>query len=157
MIKIGENVVLVGDVHCEDNVSIWHNAVLRADTAPINIASGTNVQDLVMIHAGDGHAVNIGQNTTIGHSAIIHGCTIEDNVIVGMGSIIMNGAHILDHCLIGAGSLITEGKTFPAGSLIMGSPARVIRPLTEKEYKNCECSALHYQKMAEKELKTKVD
>ena len=105
-----------------------------------------------MIHAGEGHAVTLGKNVTVGHSAVLHGCTVKDNVLVGMGAIIMNDAVIEDHCIVAAGALVTEHRHFPSGSLILGSPAKAIRPLTEEEKKKCEDNASHYVKMAETEL-----
>jgi carbonic anhydrase/acetyltransferase-like protein (isoleucine patch superfamily) len=149
----GENTVLTGQIEMAEHCSFWHNAVVRADTAPVTMGEGTNVQDLVMIHAGEGHPVKLGKHVTVGHSAILHGCTIEDDVLVGMGAIIMNSAVIEDHCIVAAGAVVTEGKHFPAGSLILGCPARVIRPLTEEEKQKCENNAVHYMEMAGKELK----
>lgn len=136
----------------KENCSFWHNAVLRADTARIEIGRNTNIQDGVIIHAGEGHDVKLGESVTVGHGAILHGCTIGDDVIVGMGAIVMNNAVIEDHCIVAAGAIVTEGKHFPAGSLILGSPARLMRPLKEEERQKCEENALHYVQMAEDEL-----
>ncbi|MCH4013180.1 MAG: gamma carbonic anhydrase family protein [Solobacterium sp.] len=151
-IHTGKNTVLEGKISMQENCSFWHNAVLRADTAAIRIGKNTNIQDGVIIHAGEGHDVTLGDSVTAGHGAILHGCTVKDDVIIGMGAIIMNNAVIEDHCIVGAGALVTEDRHYPAGSLILGSPARVIRPLTEAERRKCEDNAAHYVKMAEDEL-----
>ena len=127
-IHTGKNTVLEGKISMQENCSFWHNAVLRADTAAIRIGKNTNIQDGVIIHAGEGHDVTLGDSVTAGHGAILHGCTVKDDVIIGMGAIIMNNAVIEDHCIVGAGALVTEDRHYPAGSLILGSPARVIRP-----------------------------
>lgn len=149
----GHNAVITGDVSLSEDVSIWHNAVLRGDEGSITIGPRTNIQDLVMIHTGmPDYSVTIGQNTTIGHSAIIHGCTIGDECMIGMGAIIMNGAVIGNHCIVAAGSIVTEHKVFPDGGLILGSPAKVIRQLTEEEIKNIKDNAETYVHLAEKHL-----
>lgn len=149
----GHNAVITGDVSLSEDVSIWHNAVLRGDESSITIGPRTNIQDLVMIHTGmPDYSVTIGHDTTIGHSAIIHGCTIGDECMIGMGAIIMNGAVIGNHCIVAAGSIVTEHKVFPDGSLILGSPAKVIRPLTEAEIKNIKNNAEAYVQLAEKHL-----
>lgn len=153
-IYVGENVVLKGNVSISKNCSIWHNAVIRGDSDSITIKENTNIQDLVMIHTGFDHCpVKIGKNVTIGHSAIIHGCTIDDECLIGMGSIIMNHAVIGHHCIVGAGSLVTENKQFPDNSLIMGSPAKFIRSLTEEEITSISTNAQLYINEAKKELK----
>ncbi len=153
-IYIGENVVLKGNVSLSNNCSIWHNSVIRGDSDSITIKENTNIQDLVMIHTGFNHCpVSIGKNVTIGHSAIVHGCTIGDNCLIGMGAIIMNHAKIGRNCIVGAGSLITENKEFPDHSLIMGSPAKWIRELTDDEIQNIQNNASLYIEEAKKELK----
>ncbi len=148
----GKNVVCTGDITFHHQCSIWHNAVLRADTASINIGENTNIQDLSMIHAGDGYQVTVGQNVTVGHCALLHGCTIEDHCLIGMGSIIMNQARIQHHSIVGAGSLITQGKQFPPYSLIMGSPAKWIRNLSEEEIESIDKNAVHYVQESKKQL-----
>lgn len=153
-IYIGENTVLKGNITCNENVSIWHNTVIRTEDLSVSIGSGTNIQDLVMIHTGmPDYSVSIGDNTTIGHSAIIHGCTIGSHCLIGMGAIIMNGAVIPDYCIVGAGALITEGKTFPSRSLILGSPAKAIRPLSEEEIRSIDTNSEEYRNKAVHYLK----
>ena len=148
----GQNVVLIGDIYHKEECSIWHNSVLRADTAPIELGNRVNIQDLVMIHAGDNCKVSIEDDVTIGHSCILHGCTIKEGTIIGMGSIIMNHSTVGAHCIVGAGSLITENKEFPDYSLIMGRPAKVIRKLTKEEIVHCLQNAQHYVELSKTSL-----
>lgn len=155
-IYVGENVVIKDKVIFGEDCSIWHNTVIRGDSDSITIGDNTNIQDLVMIHTGfNDNPVNIGNNVTIGHSAIIHGCTIEDNCLIGMGSIIMNNAHISKNSIVGAGSLITEEKEFEEGSLILGSPAKVIRKLTNEEIQSIQTNADLYIKEAKQSLEVR--
>lgn len=151
----GMNVVMTGSVAIQENSSIWHNAVLRGDMAPIAIGSNTNIQDLVMVHGSKGHSVTIGNNVTVGHSAIIHGCTIDDNVLVGMGAIIMNGAHIHANTIVAAGALVSQDKEYPEGVLIIGVPARVMRPLTAEEINGIQQNADSYCQLAKDSLTVK--
>lgn len=122
---------VMGKVRLGKDVGIWFGAVLRGDNELIDIGAGTNIQEGTMVHTDMGFPATIGENCTIGHHAIIHGCTIGDNSLVGMGATILNGARIGNNCLVGANALVTEGKQFPDNSLIVGSPARVIRTLDE--------------------------
>ena len=135
---------IIGDVELSNNVSIWYNAVIRADTQSIHIGHDTNIQDLVMIHTGNILPVVIEDNVTIGHSAIIHGCTIHSNTLIGMGAILLDGCEIGECSIVGAGSLVTQGKVFPPRSLILGSPAKVIRELTDKEIESIFETANEY-------------
>lgn len=155
-IYCGEHVVITGNVTCKNNCSLWHNSVVRADTAKVTLGENVNIQDLVMIHAGDGCEVTIEDNVTVGHSCILHGCTVKDTTIIGMGSIIMNNSVIGSHCIVGAGSLITQGKVFPDNCLIMGRPAKVIRPLTEEEMQHCRENAEAYVRNAKQSLKPRA-
>ena len=141
---ISETAQIIGNVVIGNNTSIWFGAVIRGDNEPIVIGDNTNIQENTVIHVDKGADVNIGSGCTIGHKAIIHGCTIGNNTLVGMGTIILNNAYIGNNCLVGAGSLITEGKTFPDKTLIMGSPAKVKRNLTEEEIEQNKLSANHY-------------
>lgn len=124
---------VIGHVMIGAKASVWFNAVIRGDLAPITIGNGTNIQDNTTVHVDYGMPTSIGSNCVIGHNCIIHGCTIGDNVLVGMGSTILNGAQIGEGSLIGAGSLVTEGKVFPPNSVIMGRPAKIVREVGEKE------------------------
>jgi len=135
---------VIGDVELGDYVSIWPNAVIRGDSLIICIGSWSNIQDNCMVHAGPHTITEIGEYCTVGHGAILHGCSIGNNCMVGMGSIVMNGANIGDYCMIGAGTLITEGKIFPARSLIIGSPGKVVRELTVEEISGIREAAEHY-------------
>ena len=142
--KIGENNFLadsstiIGDVETGNNVSIWYSAILRADASKIKVGDNSNIQDNSTVHGDITAPVTIGKNVTVGHNCIIHGCTIGDNVIIGMGSIILNGSKIPNNCIVAAGSLITKKLEAEEGDLVGGNPARVIRKLSEenKEYIN---------------------
>jgi carbonic anhydrase/acetyltransferase-like protein (isoleucine patch superfamily) len=139
---------LIGDVRLAAHASVWFGAVIRADNTPITIGEDSNVQDGAIGHSDPGFPLIIGARVTVGHQAILHGCRIADEVLVGMGAKILNGAVIESECLVGAGALITEGKTFESGSLIVGSPARVVRKLTEEEKQALRVSAAQYAQKA---------
>jgi carbonic anhydrase/acetyltransferase-like protein (isoleucine patch superfamily) len=142
---IAEGTKVIGDVHIGEKSSIWFNVVIRGDVAPIRIGSETNIQDNTVIHGTwKKAAVRVGNGVTIGHSAILHGCTIEDQCLIGMGSIVMDGAHISQNSIVGAGSLVTEGSQFPPGMLILGRPAKALRPLTPDELAFLPKSASNY-------------
>ncbi|WP_108660370.1 gamma carbonic anhydrase family protein [Acuticoccus kandeliae] len=123
---------VIGNVVLEEDVGIWFGAVLRGDNAEIRVGTGTNIQEHTMVHVDPGIPVSIGPGCTIGHRAIIHGCTIGRNTLIGMGAIVLNGAKIGDNCLVGAGALVTEGKEIPDNSLVVGSPGKVIREIDER-------------------------
>jgi carbonic anhydrase/acetyltransferase-like protein (isoleucine patch superfamily) len=135
---------VIGRVTIGKDSSIWFQCVLRGDINTIQVGEGTNIQDHTVLHISDQHPVTIGDYVTIGHSAIIHGCEIEDNVLIGMGACILDGAHISKNSIVGARSLVTKGKVFEEGSLIMGSPAKVIRKLTEEEIQSIGRAATKY-------------
>ncbi len=139
---------LIGDVRLGERASVWFGAVVRADNTPIIIGEESNLQDGSVGHSDPGAPLTIGARVTIGHQAIVHGCTIADDCLIGMGARILNGAVLGPECLVGAGALITEGKTFEGGSLIVGVPARVVRPLTEEEKAAIRLSAAHYAEKA---------
>jgi len=147
-IFIAEGARIIGNVKLSLNSSIWFNAVLRADIAPIIIGEETNIQDNVTIHVEADIPAIIGNRVTIGHNAIIHACKIEDNVLIGMGAIILNGAHISKNSIIAAGAVVTENKFIPENSLAMGVPARVVRELTKEEVEQINLSAIHYLEVA---------
>jgi carbonic anhydrase/acetyltransferase-like protein (isoleucine patch superfamily) len=139
---------LIGDVRLGEKASVWFGAIIRADNTPILVGEESNIQDGAIGHSDPGFPLTIGARVTVGHQAILHGCTIADDVLIGMGAKILNGAVIQSECLVGAGALVTEGKTFPPGSLIVGVPARVLRPLTEGEKQALRVSAAHYAEKA---------
>ena len=130
---IAPGAVVLGDVTVGEDVGIWYNAVVRGDRGPIVIGRGSNIQDNVTVHLDDPYPVTIGENVTIGHGAIVHGCTIGDNTLVGMGAILMNGTRIGKNCIVAAGALVTQGMEVPDGMLVLGSPAKIKRPITEEE------------------------
>ncbi len=135
---------VIGQVNIGENVGIWFGATLRGDNEPISLGKNTNIQEATIIHTDPGFPVSIGEGCTIGHRAIIHGCTIGDNSLIGMGATVLNGAKIGRNCLVGANALVTEGKEFPDNSLIVGSPAKAIRTLDEKSAAGLALSAKHY-------------
>ena len=139
---------LIGDVRLGPRASVWFGAVLRGDNTPLVLGEDTNFQDGAIGHSDPGSPLTIGARVTIGHQAILHGCTIADDCLIGLGARILNGAVLETECLVGAGALITEGKHFESGSLIVGSPARVIRQLTDAEKHALRASAAHYAEKA---------
>jgi carbonic anhydrase/acetyltransferase-like protein (isoleucine patch superfamily) len=136
---------LIGNVMLEAGASVWFGATLRGDNEYIRVGVGSNVQENCVFHTDMGFPLVIGENCTIGHKVMLHGCTIGNNSLIGMGATVLNGAKIGDNCLIGAGALITEGKVIPDGSLVMGAPGKVVRELDAAAIKGLELSALHYQ------------
>tara|TARA_A200000113_G_scaffold163959_1_gene148492 strand:- start:6208 stop:6732 length:525 start_codon:yes stop_codon:yes gene_type:complete len=153
---VADSADVIGNVVMEDDVSVWFNVTIRGDNDEIKVCKGANIQDNSVIHTDVGIKVVIGENVTVGHKVILHGANVGANTIVGMGSVLMNNAQIGENCIIGANSLITEGKEFPKNSLIMGSPAKLIRELREEEIEFLSLSAKHYiekSKYFSKELK----
>ena len=143
---IAHNATVIGSVILFNNVSVWFNAVIRGDNDPITIEEGTNIQDAAVIHSDEGVPTNIGKGVTIGHQAMLHGCTIGDNSLVGINAVVLNHAKIGRNCIIGANSLVTQGKEIPDNSMVVGSPAKVIREVTEEEIQYLKFSAQHYIK-----------
>ena len=137
---------LIGKVRLEEGASVWFNAVLRGDNELILIGRHSNVQDGAVMHTDMGYPLTLGTGVTIGHNAMLHGCTVGDYSLIGINAVILNGAKIGKHCIIGANSLIGEGKEIPDGSLVMGSPGKVVRDLTDEQKKLLEASAAHYVK-----------
>jgi carbonic anhydrase/acetyltransferase-like protein (isoleucine patch superfamily) len=141
---VADSAQLIGSVVLEANASVWFGAVIRGDNAVITVGADSNVQDNSVIHTDEGLDVRIGRGVTIGHRVVLHGCQVDDFSLVGIGAIVLNRARIGRYCLIGAGALITEGKQIPDRSLVLGSPGRVMRSLTDAEVKQLEFSAAHY-------------
>ncbi len=141
---VAPNAAVIGNVELKRNSSVWFNATLRGDNDPIIIGENSNIQDGSVCHTDDGMPLEVGDNVTVGHKVILHSCKVGNNSLIGMGSTILNNAKIGNYCLVGANSLITEGKEFPDNSMIVGSPGKVKRELTEMERKLIDLSALHY-------------
>ena len=141
---IAPNATVLGNVILHPGASIWFNAVLRGDNDPIVIGADTNIQDGGILHTDVGSPLTIGAGVTVGHKVMLHGCTIGDESLIGIGAVVLNGARIGKSCLVGAGSLVTEGKEFPDGSMIMGTPAKVVRQLTPEQIEGLKLSAQHY-------------
>ena len=135
---------VIGDARLGREVGVWFGAVIRADNTPILVGERTNIQEGAMCHSDPDAPLTIGAGVTVGHHAILHGCTVGDNVLIGMGAILLNHSVIGNGCIVGAGALVTEGKTFPPGSLIVGSPARVVRTLDVGVAEALKMSAAHY-------------
>lgn len=144
-VLICEGAAVVGDVVLKKGVSVWYNAVIRGDDGTIVVGENTNIQDGAVLH----EATTVGAGCTIGHNAIVHGCTIGDNVLIGMGAVVLSGAKIGDNCIVGAGALVTGKMDAPAGSMLLGSPAKVVRPLTEEEIEGNRASMREYFHAAE--------
>lgn len=143
-VYIAPSAIVTGDVTLGENVSIWYGAVLRGDSGAISVGEGTNIQDGCVLH----EKTTVGSYCTVGHGAIVHGCTVGDRCLIGMGAIILNGAVLGDDCIVGAGALVTGKMCAPAGSLVLGSPAKVVRPLTEDELLSLKADAEHYIQLA---------
>ncbi|MGL4850707.1 MAG: gamma carbonic anhydrase family protein [Clostridium sp.] len=147
---ISESADIIGDVIIEQDSSIWFGARLRGDMSKIHIGKESNIQENSVVHGDVNYDVTVGNNVTVGHGAIIHGCEIEENVLIGMGAIILNGAKISKNSIVGAGALVTEHKEFEEGVLIIGSPARAVRKLKEEEILGIRESAKHYVEISKK-------
>lgn len=141
---------VIGDVVLAAHTSVWFAATLRGDNEPIRIGAGSNIQENCVLHTDIGFPLDVGTDCTIGHKAMLHGCTIGPGTLIGMGATVLNGARIGSNCLIGAGALVTEGKVIPDGSLVVGAPGRVMRSLTEAEVGGLFASAAHYRDNAER-------
>lgn len=141
---VAPNATLIGKVQLDCDASVWFGAVLRGDTEPIHIGEGSNVQDQAVLHTDPGFPLRVGKGVTIGHLAMLHGCIIEDHALVGIGAVVLNGARIGESSLVGAGALVTEGKVIPPRSLVVGSPARVIRTLSDDQVTGLKLNAAHY-------------
>ena len=147
---VAPNATVQGDVILKPGSTVWYGAVLRGDDGTLTLGENSNVQDNAVLHCDIGGAVTLGRSVTVGHSALVHGCTVGDNVLIGMGATVLNGAKIGDNCIVGAGALVTGKMDAPAGSMILGSPAKVVRPLTEAEIESNRESAREYCHQADR-------
>ncbi|WP_062270464.1 gamma carbonic anhydrase family protein [Endozoicomonas arenosclerae] len=141
---IADNATLIGSVHLKNKTSVWFNAVIRADHESITIGEESNIQDGAVLHADPGFPINMGKGITVGHKAMVHGCTIGDHSLIGINAVVLNGAQIGKHCIIGANALITENTVIPDGSVVMGSPGKVVKTLDAEKRKQLEQAALQY-------------
>lgn len=141
---VADSAQVIGDVVLGEDVSIWFGSVLRGDTANLQIGAGSNIQDGSVLHADPGKPLVVGERVTVGHQVMLHGCTIGDESLIGIGAVILNGAKIGKNCLVGAAALVTEGKEFPDGSMIIGSPAKAVRELSPEQIDGLRKSAQHY-------------
>jgi carbonic anhydrase/acetyltransferase-like protein (isoleucine patch superfamily) len=135
---------VLGRVELQEDVSVWFSSVIRGDNEAVLVGRGSNIQDGSVLHSDKGFPLHIGEFVTVGHRVILHGCTIGSGSLIGMGAIVLNGAKIGPHCLVGAGALVTEGKEFPEGSMILGSPAKVVKTLSPEQIQGLKQSALNY-------------
>jgi len=141
---VADNAQVMGRVTLAEDASVWFGVVIRGDTSTIAIGKGSNVQDNSVLHADVGMPLVIGEGVTVGHQVMLHGCTVGNHSLIGIGAIVLNGAKIGNNCLVGAGALVTEGKEFPDGSMIIGSPAKAVRMLTPEQMEGLKMSAKHY-------------
>ncbi len=146
---VADSAQVMGEVEIGENSSLWFGAIVRGDTETIRIGDNTNIQDGSVLHADVGMPLTIGNNVTVGHQVMLHGCTVGDGALIGIGAIVLNGAKIGKGCIVGAGALVTEGKEFPDGSMILGSPAKAVRELTPAQKEGLIKSAIHYVENAE--------
>lgn len=145
---ISESSQIIGNVEIADGASVWPGAVLRGDLEKIYLDSGSNIQDNAVVHVETGYPCIIGKNVSVGHAAVLHGCTIEEGALIGMGAIILNGAHIGRNAVVGAGALVAKGKTVEEGALVVGCPARFVRKLTDEEISRTLKNTTHYADQA---------
>jgi carbonic anhydrase/acetyltransferase-like protein (isoleucine patch superfamily) len=144
----------IGKVFIGANSSVWYNAVIRGDIETITIGNFSNIQDNCVLHSSHGFPLELGNYVSVGHAAVLHGCKVEDNCVIGMNSTVLNGSHIKKNSIVAAGSVVTEGKIFPEGSLIMGVPARAVREIKKEEFQKIKDNALRYSKLA---IKTRIE
>ena len=151
---VADSAQVIGKVHLAEDASIWYGTVVRGDTDHIRIGRGSNVQDNSVLHTDEGIELVIGEHVTVGHQVMLHGCTIGDGTLIGIGAIVLNGARIGRHSIVGAGALVTEGKEFPDYSMILGSPAKVVRTLTPEQAAGFARGAAHYIANAQRHQQT---
>ncbi len=147
---VADSAQVMGNVELAEGASIWFGAIVRGDTEEIRVGRNSNIQDGSVLHTDHEKPLTIGDDVTVGHKVTLHGCTIGDGSLIGIGAVVLNGAKIGKGCLVGAGSLVTEGKEFPDGSMIMGSPARVVKQLTPEQLGHLRLSALRYVENAQR-------
>lgn len=150
--RVGEDVVILGDVTLEEHASLWFGVIARGDVAPIVVGANSNIQDGCLLHNRTGIPTVIGKNVTAGHGAILHGCTVGDNCLIGMGAILLNGSVIGEGSIVAAGTLVTERTVIPPGSMVMGSPGKVVRAVRPDELEHTLANAAEYAKFAEEQL-----
>jgi len=141
---VADSAQVIGNVSLATDASVWFGVVIRGDTAAIRIGRGTNIQDASVLHADVGKPLTVGEDVTVGHMVMLHGCTIGDGSLIGIGAVVLNGAKIGKGCIVGAGALVTEGKEFADGSMILGSPAKAVRDVTPEQQAAFKAGALHY-------------
>ncbi|MEO6270687.1 MAG: gamma carbonic anhydrase family protein [Lautropia sp.] len=141
---VAETAEVIGNVSLAQDTGVWSNVVIRGDNEPVTVGAATNIQEAAILHSDAGSPLTIGRDVTVGHKAMLHGCTVGDGSLIGIGAIVLNNARIGSGCLVGAGALVTEGKEFPDGSLIVGSPARAVRSLSAEQIEGLRQSARHY-------------
>ncbi len=141
---VADNAQVMGNVTLAEDTSVWFGVVIRGDTSTITLGKGSNIQDNSVLHADVGMPLVIGEGVTVGHQVMLHGCTVGNNSLIGIGAIVLNGAKIGNNCLVGAGALVTEGKEFPDGAMIIGSPAKAVRMLSPEQIEGLKMSAQHY-------------
>lgn len=147
---VAESAEVIGDVVLGEDTSIWSGVIIRADNEQISIGCGSNVQESAVLHSDPGSPLTIGSNVTVGHQAMLHGCTVGDGSLIGVSAVVLNGARIGRHCLVGAGALVTKNKVFEDGQLIVGSPAKAVRALTPDQIEGLRASAAHYVQNAKR-------
>ena len=147
---VAESAEVIGHVSLASGTGVWSGVVIRGDNEPVTVGECTNIQEAAVLHSDEGSPLTIGRDVTVGHKATLHGCTVGDGSLIGIGAIVLNDARIGRNCLVGAGALVTEGKQFPDGSLIVGSPARAVRSLTPEQIEGLQQSARHYVQNAER-------
>ena len=152
-VYLADGVHIIGDVKIDENTSVWFNATLRGDIENIHLGEGSNVQDSCVLHTDPGYPLKVGKNVTVGHLVMLHGCSIDDNSLIGIGAVCLNGSKIGKNCLIGARALITENKIIPDNSLVMGSPGKIVRQVTDEEIEAMKQNAIRYQNNWKKYIK----
>ncbi|MGN1277637.1 MAG: gamma carbonic anhydrase family protein [Floccifex sp.] len=150
--KVAQNATIIGDVTCQQDSSIWYGAILRGDTCSISIGKNTNIQDNVVIHGDSGFPVVIEDNVSVGHGAVIHGCKIGENTVIGMNATVLNGSHIGKNCIIGANALVSQGTSIEDNSIAVGIPCRVIKKMSEKQIQQNLNNANEYKELKEELL-----